>query len=196
MAYLTNLHILSPQCILLGNSGDSSSDKELEADELEEILSKLKKSIQSDKRQSNVWNTLGVILLQSGRLKVFVIFCFAIYSKFTFSLLLIGIPLLNILECYLSFIIFVGFNPWQFGLPWKPGARLSSKVMFYHFLFYAVFGLIAPHLYILLVHLTWSINIWVMMSCQLLNFTVVKICKQKRKGGKEERRNTMIPCIC
>lgn len=66
---LSLVQIHHAQCILLGNSGDTSSDKELEADELEEILSKLKKSIQSDKRQSNVWNTLGVILLQSGRLK-------------------------------------------------------------------------------------------------------------------------------
>lgn len=64
-------HVLSTvQCILLENSADNSSDKELEAEELEEILSKLKESMQSDIRQAAVWNTLGLILLKSGCLQV------------------------------------------------------------------------------------------------------------------------------
>lgn len=63
------------QCLLLDTSGDNSRDKELEPDELDEILSKLKESIQSDIRQAAVWNTLGLILLRTGRLQVhFLIF--------------------------------------------------------------------------------------------------------------------------
>lgn len=58
------------QCLLLESSGDSSRDNELEPEELEEILSKLKESIQSDIRQAAVWNTLGLILLRTGRFQV------------------------------------------------------------------------------------------------------------------------------
>lgn len=58
------------QCILRENSADNSLDKELEAEELEEILSRLKESMQSDIRQAAVWNTLGLILLKSGRVQV------------------------------------------------------------------------------------------------------------------------------
>ena len=62
-------HVLC-QCLLLDTSGDSSRDKELDPEELEEILLKLKESIQSDIRQAAVWNTLGLILLRTGRLQV------------------------------------------------------------------------------------------------------------------------------
>lgn len=58
------------QCLLPGSSEDNSSDKELEAEELEEILCKLKESMKSDIRQASVWNTLGMILLKSGRFQV------------------------------------------------------------------------------------------------------------------------------
>lgn len=51
---------------------DSNSDKEIEPKELEEILSKLKESMQSDIRQAALWNSLGLILLKSGRLQVYV----------------------------------------------------------------------------------------------------------------------------
>lgn len=65
-----NLARINMQCLLLENSGDNGLDKELENDELEEILSKLKESMQSDVRQAGVWNTLGLILLKTGRLQV------------------------------------------------------------------------------------------------------------------------------
>ncbi|KAL2932600.1 putative UDP-N-acetylglucosamine--peptide N-acetylglucosaminyltransferase SEC [Bienertia sinuspersici] len=57
------------QCLLLESPGECASDKELEPEELEEICSKLKESVQSDIRQVPVWNTLGIILLKSGRLQ-------------------------------------------------------------------------------------------------------------------------------
>lgn len=57
------------QCLLLESLGESTSDKELEAEELEEILLKLKESVLSDIRQASVWNTLGMILIKTGRLK-------------------------------------------------------------------------------------------------------------------------------
>ncbi|XP_010927572.2 uncharacterized protein [Elaeis guineensis] len=56
------------QCILQANTGDSS-DKELEMVELDEILGKLKESVQSDPKQAAVWNTLGLILLRTNRLQ-------------------------------------------------------------------------------------------------------------------------------
>lgn len=63
----------SPQCLLQGNTGDSS-DKEFEAEELDDLLLKLKDSVQSDIRQAAVWNTLGLILLRTGRLQVIFFF--------------------------------------------------------------------------------------------------------------------------
>ncbi|XP_010459963.1 PREDICTED: probable UDP-N-acetylglucosamine--peptide N-acetylglucosaminyltransferase SPINDLY [Camelina sativa] len=54
------------QCILLDGFGDTDTFKELEGDELEEILSKLKDSIKLDVRQAAVWNTLGLMLLKAG----------------------------------------------------------------------------------------------------------------------------------
>ncbi|CAO2840498.1 unnamed protein product [Amaranthus hypochondriacus] len=57
------------QCLLLESLGESTSDKELETEELEELISKLKESVLSDIRQVSFWNTLGVILLKSGRLE-------------------------------------------------------------------------------------------------------------------------------
>lgn len=66
---LSLVQIHHAQCIMLESSVDSSSDKELEPQELDEILSKLKESMQSDARQAAVWNTLGLILLKSGRLQ-------------------------------------------------------------------------------------------------------------------------------
>ncbi|KAL8041797.1 hypothetical protein ABFX02_09G007300 [Erythranthe guttata] len=57
------------QCILLESLENCSLDKELETQELDEICSKLKESMQLDVRQASVWNTLGLILLRSGRLQ-------------------------------------------------------------------------------------------------------------------------------
>ncbi|KAJ4839995.1 hypothetical protein Tsubulata_030830 [Turnera subulata] len=65
---LSLVQIHHAQCVLLENSVDTL-DKELEAVELEEILAKLKESVQSDARQVAIWNTLGLILLKSGRLQ-------------------------------------------------------------------------------------------------------------------------------
>lgn len=66
---------LSAQCLLLESLGECASDKELEPEELEEICSKLKESVLSDVRQVPVWNTLGIILLKSGRLQVHLLYC-------------------------------------------------------------------------------------------------------------------------
>ncbi|KAI3454360.1 hypothetical protein Pfo_011023 [Paulownia fortunei] len=57
------------QCILLESLENCSSDKELEPQELDEICSKLRESMESDVRQASVWNTLGLILLRTGRLQ-------------------------------------------------------------------------------------------------------------------------------
>ncbi|KAJ0047782.1 hypothetical protein Pint_15608 [Pistacia integerrima] len=67
---LSLVQIHHAQCILLeSSSGENSLDKELEPEELEEILSKLKDSMQSDIRQAVLWNTLGLLLLKTGRLQ-------------------------------------------------------------------------------------------------------------------------------
>ncbi|XP_073000123.1 uncharacterized protein [Typha latifolia] len=65
---LSLVRINHAQCILQASTGDSS-DKDIEASELDEILVKLKCSLQSDAKQAAVWNTLGLILLRSGRLQ-------------------------------------------------------------------------------------------------------------------------------
>ncbi|KAG0501672.1 hypothetical protein HPP92_001744 [Vanilla planifolia] len=54
------------QCILQVNTADCS-DKELESGELEEILTRLKESLQLDVKQAAVWNTLGLMLLRTSR---------------------------------------------------------------------------------------------------------------------------------
>lgn len=66
---LSLVQIHHAQCLLPGSSEDYSSDKELEPNELEEILCKLGESMKSDIRQASVWNTLGMILLKTGRLQ-------------------------------------------------------------------------------------------------------------------------------
>lgn len=57
------------QCLLLETLGECAADKELEPEELEEIVLKLKESVLTDIRQVPVWNTLGIILLKTGRLE-------------------------------------------------------------------------------------------------------------------------------
>ncbi|KAK6920591.1 hypothetical protein RJ641_014269 [Dillenia turbinata] len=66
---LSLVQIHHAQCCLLGSSDDYGLDKELEPEELEEILLKLKMTLQSDIRHAAVWNTLGLILLKTGRLQ-------------------------------------------------------------------------------------------------------------------------------
>ncbi|XP_043704261.1 probable UDP-N-acetylglucosamine--peptide N-acetylglucosaminyltransferase SPINDLY [Telopea speciosissima] len=67
--FLSLMQIHHAQCLMLGSTGDNGSDKELAPEELEEILLKLKESVESDVRQAAVWNTLGLILLRTGRLQ-------------------------------------------------------------------------------------------------------------------------------
>ncbi|CAK8541443.1 unnamed protein product [Lathyrus sativus] len=67
--FLSLVQIHHAQCLIIESSSENSSDKELEPHELEEILSKLKESMQSDIRQAAVWNTLGFILLKTGRVQ-------------------------------------------------------------------------------------------------------------------------------
>ncbi|XP_052182443.1 uncharacterized protein LOC127795053 isoform X2 [Diospyros lotus] len=67
--FLSLVQIHHAQCLMLGSSGDSSSEKEFDPKELEEILCKLKESMKSDIRQASVWNTLGMILLKTGHLQ-------------------------------------------------------------------------------------------------------------------------------
>nr|DAD45105.1 TPA_asm: hypothetical protein HUJ06_003335 [Nelumbo nucifera] len=59
----------APECLLLGSTIDHCVDKELTHEELGEIISKLKESVQSDIRQASVWNTLGLLLIRTGRLQ-------------------------------------------------------------------------------------------------------------------------------
>ncbi|KAL8123378.1 uncharacterized protein LOC141717625 isoform X2 [Apium graveolens] len=66
---LSLVQVHHAQCLLLKSSEDYSSGKELGAKELDEVIKNLKESMKSDIKQASVWNTLGMILLKSGRLK-------------------------------------------------------------------------------------------------------------------------------
>ncbi|CAA2939586.1 probable UDP-N-acetylglucosamine--peptide N-acetylglucosaminyltransferase SPINDLY isoform X1 [Olea europaea subsp. europaea] len=66
---LSVVQIHHAQCILLESLENCSLDKELEPQELDEICFKLRESIRSDVRQAPVWNTLGLILIKTGRLQ-------------------------------------------------------------------------------------------------------------------------------
>ncbi|MQM01736.1 hypothetical protein Taro_034493 [Colocasia esculenta] len=65
---LSLVQIHHAQCILQVSTGDGS-DKDLEAEELDIILSKLKESMQLDSRHASAWSTLGLLLLRTGRLQ-------------------------------------------------------------------------------------------------------------------------------
>nr|XP_027123893.1 UDP-N-acetylglucosamine--peptide N-acetylglucosaminyltransferase 110 kDa subunit-like [Coffea arabica] len=64
---LSLVRIHHAQCILLGSLEECKSDKELEPKELDDIILKLRESMDSDIRQAPVWNTLGLVLLKTGR---------------------------------------------------------------------------------------------------------------------------------
>ncbi|XP_027126493.1 uncharacterized protein [Coffea arabica] len=66
---LSLVRIHHAQCILLGSLEECKSDKELEPNELDDIILKLRESMDSDIRQAPVWNTLGLVLLKTGRLQ-------------------------------------------------------------------------------------------------------------------------------
>lgn len=66
---LSLVQIHHAQCILLESLENCTLDKELEPQELDEICLKLRESMKSDVRQASVWNTLGLILLKTGRLQ-------------------------------------------------------------------------------------------------------------------------------
>ncbi|XP_073059142.1 uncharacterized protein [Primulina eburnea] len=55
------------QCILLESFENSNLDEELESRELDEICLKMRDSLKADVRQASVWNTLGLLLLRTGR---------------------------------------------------------------------------------------------------------------------------------
>lgn len=65
---LSSVRIHHAQCILQTSMGDSF-DEELETGELDEIIVKLKSSVESDPRQAAVWNILGLVLLRGGQLQ-------------------------------------------------------------------------------------------------------------------------------
>ncbi|KAG8054290.1 hypothetical protein GUJ93_ZPchr0001g30474 [Zizania palustris] len=65
---LSSVRIHHAQCILQTSMGDTF-DEELETGELDEILVKMKSSVESDPRQAAVWNILGLVLLRSGQLQ-------------------------------------------------------------------------------------------------------------------------------
>ncbi|XP_009631259.1 uncharacterized protein [Nicotiana tomentosiformis] len=66
---LSLVQVHRAQCILLGTLEDCSSDEELDPEELENILAKLKEAVKSDVTQVSIWNALGIILLRTGRLQ-------------------------------------------------------------------------------------------------------------------------------
>ncbi|KAG9138003.1 hypothetical protein Leryth_001276 [Lithospermum erythrorhizon] len=66
---LSMVQIHHAQSILLGSLEECGSDKGLEAEELEDVLFKLKESTKSDVRHASVWNTLGLILLKTGHVQ-------------------------------------------------------------------------------------------------------------------------------
>ncbi|ONM35402.1 tetratricopeptide repeat (TPR)-containing protein [Zea mays] len=65
---LSSVRIHHAQCILQASMGDSF-DEELETGELDDILSKLKSSVELDHRQAAVWNILGLVLLRGGQIQ-------------------------------------------------------------------------------------------------------------------------------
>ncbi|XP_062229063.1 uncharacterized protein LOC133926901 isoform X2 [Phragmites australis] len=65
---LSSVRIHHAQCILQTSMGDSF-DEELGTGELDEILAKMKSSVESDPRQAAVWNILGLVLLRGGQLQ-------------------------------------------------------------------------------------------------------------------------------
>ncbi|KQK11097.1 probable UDP-N-acetylglucosamine--peptide N-acetylglucosaminyltransferase SPINDLY isoform X2 [Brachypodium distachyon] len=65
---LSSVRIHHAQCILQASMGDSF-DEELDASELEDILVKLKSSVELDPRQAAVWNILGLVLLRGSQLQ-------------------------------------------------------------------------------------------------------------------------------
>lgn len=65
---LSSVRIHHAQCILQASMGDCF-DEELETGEVDEILSKLKSSVESDHRQAAVWNILGLVLLRGGQIQ-------------------------------------------------------------------------------------------------------------------------------
>ncbi|KAG8378679.1 hypothetical protein BUALT_Bualt07G0010400 [Buddleja alternifolia] len=66
---LSMVQLHHAQCILLESLENCSSDNELEPQELNEICCKLRESLESDVRQASIWNTLGLLLLRTGRLQ-------------------------------------------------------------------------------------------------------------------------------
>ncbi|KAI4368118.1 hypothetical protein MLD38_016713 [Melastoma candidum] len=63
------VQIHQAQCILLESFAENKSNKEIETVELNEIMSKLKDSMHRDPRHAGVWNSLGLLLLKTGRLQ-------------------------------------------------------------------------------------------------------------------------------
>uniref|UniRef100_A0A0D6R803 UDP-N-acetylglucosamine--peptide N-acetylglucosaminyltransferase SPINDLY n=1 Tax=Araucaria cunninghamii TaxID=56994 RepID=A0A0D6R803_ARACU len=67
---LSLLQIHHAQCLLQGSVGDHClSDKDLQEDEIEDMVSKLRESVQGDDRYASVWNTLGLLLLRTGHVQ-------------------------------------------------------------------------------------------------------------------------------
>ncbi|XP_057867867.2 uncharacterized protein LOC131075077 isoform X2 [Cryptomeria japonica] len=67
---LSLVQIHHAQCLLQGSVGDHCTlDKELQKDEIEDVVCKLKESVQADDRHASVWNTLGLLLLRTGRVQ-------------------------------------------------------------------------------------------------------------------------------
>ncbi|KAL3835282.1 hypothetical protein ACJIZ3_010018 [Penstemon smallii] len=66
---LSMVQLHHAQCILLESLENCSPDNELEPPELDEICCKLRESLKSDFRQAPLWNTLGLLLLRTGRLQ-------------------------------------------------------------------------------------------------------------------------------
>ncbi|KAM0926115.1 hypothetical protein ACQ4PT_003929 [Festuca glaucescens] len=65
---LSSVRIHHAQCILQASMGDSF-DEELDTGELDEILVKLKSSVELDPRQAAVWNILGLVLLRGSQIQ-------------------------------------------------------------------------------------------------------------------------------
>lgn len=114
------------QCLLLETLGECAADKELEPEELEEIVLKLKESVLTDIRQVPVWNTLGIILLKTGRLEV---------HSFSFQ---IGyaLKLLHFFTCHLICLLLnVSRVLFQFCLlcrPWPLTTWIALQILVLH----------------------------------------------------------------
>ncbi|KAF3776482.1 putative UDP-N-acetylglucosamine--peptide N-acetylglucosaminyltransferase SPINDLY [Nymphaea thermarum] len=111
---LSHVQIHHAQSLLQGSIGDwTGKDKDLEPQELDELILKLKESVSLDVRQAAVWNVLGQILIRTGRLQ---------------SAISVLSALLTIVPDFLDSLCNLGVAHLQCG-NWEEAARCFQKLV-------------------------------------------------------------------